>query len=340
MPELDPRYSCDRCHETILAERKPALAYHPGVDYDTWKAQIRARLRTCLGDEPEAVPMVYNVLSVEETETYIDKRLEYLTEKDTWVPCHYLMPKNPCAEKVPLVICLQGHSSGMHISLGKPIYDGDQEIISGGDRDFALQIVKRGYAALVLEQRGFGERKTPFEKGKTTCSHIAMVALMLGRTMLGERVWDISRAIDLVSTFPEVDTDRICCMGNSGGGTATYYAACMDERIRVAMPSCSVCTYRHSIGAMRHCDCNYLPNAAKYFDMGDLACLIAPRALVIVSGIQDPIFPHEGVEETYETIQAVYEHAGAGDKCAHIIGPEGHRFYADLSWDTFDLFLK
>ena len=28
----------------------------------------------------------------------------------------------------------------------------------------------------------------------------------------------------------EIDINKIGCMGNSGGGTATYYAACMEER--------------------------------------------------------------------------------------------------------------
>ena len=62
-------------------------------------------------------------------------------------------------------------------------------------------------------------------------------------------------------------------MGNSGGGTATVYTAAIDERISIAVPSCAVCTYKHSIAAMRHCVCNFVPNIADYFDMGGI-CLI------------------------------------------------------------------
>ena len=121
-------------------------------------------------------------------------------------------------------------------------------------------------------------------------------------------------------------------MGNSGGGTATYYAACMEERICLAMPSCAVCTYKDSIGAMHHCSCNYVPNIANYFDMGDLAGIIAPRKLIVVNGVEDKIFPKDGVNETYEVIKDMYRAAGAENNCAHVEGPEGHRFYADLSW--------
>jgi len=116
-----------------------------------------------------------------------------------------------------------------------------------------------------------------------------MVALLLGRTMIGERVGDVSRAIDFLETQPEIDCARIGCMGNSGGGTVTYYASAYDERIKAAMPSCSVCTYWDSIGSNFHCLDNYLPGVLKYFDIGDIAALNSPRKLVVV-GVEDDIF--------------------------------------------------
>jgi hypothetical protein len=162
-----------------------------------------------------------------------------------------------------------------------------------------------------------------------------MVALLLGRTMIGERVWDVSRAIDVLGEFPEIDVGRTACMGNSGGGTITYFAACLDERISVAMPSCYVCTFRDSIGMIDHCEDNYLPGILQFFEMGDLACLIAPRPLVVVAGRKDLIFPIDGVEETFDTIQRIYAAASAPDRCKLVVGPEGHRFYADLAWPSF-----
>ena len=107
-----------------------------------------------------------------------------------------------------------------------------------------------------------------------------MVAMLMGRTLIGERIWDISRAIDILEHFSEIDMERVAIIGNSGGGTVAFYAACMDERIKVVMPSCSVCTYKCSTTATRHCTCNYILGTAKYFDMGDLSCLIAPRKLI------------------------------------------------------------
>ncbi len=271
-----------------------------------------------------------------EHDTYYERRIVFDTEPEASVPCHLLLPKGGKAP-YPTVICLQGHSTGMHISLGRALYEGDEEIISGGDRDFALQIVREGYAALTVEQRGFGERKCDENilSGPTTCAHPAMVALLLGRTMVRERAWDVSRAIDMLETLPEIDSTHIALMGNSGGGTATYYAAALEPRIKVAMPSCAVCAFDQSIGIMRHCDCNYIPRMLKYFDMGEIACMIAPRPLIVVAGEQDHGFLIEGTKKVFSVIQEIYKQEGAPENCKLIIGPEGHRFYADLSWDTF-----
>ncbi|MBE6687801.1 MAG: hypothetical protein E7588_00820 [Ruminococcaceae bacterium] len=330
-------FSPDLSHENILLNRKKLLSFDPNADYQVWKNAVRERLDDLLGDMPEKVDLKVEVEWEKEEETFIERRFTFYSEYRTLVPCHLLIPKTGKG-KYPMVICLQGHSSGMHISLGRPKYEGDAALVADGDRDFAPQIVKEGYAALVVEQRGFGERRTPKHHGdnNTTCAHPSMVALLLGRTMARERGWDISRAIDAVGeTFKDIDMDKIALMGNSGGGTATYYTACFEPRIKVVMPSCAVCSFDTSIGTLRHCDCNYIPRMAKYFDMGEIACLIAPRPLIVVAGAKDHGFLYPGVEKVYDVIKQIYEKEGAPENCQLITGDAGHRFYADISWPVF-----
>lgn len=237
------------------------------------------------------------------------------------------------------MICLQGHTTGMHISLGRGKYKEDKESIAG-DRDFAIQAVRQGYAALVMEQRCFGERQSPNHKNRIgyiqACDHDTEIALLLGRTMVGERVWDVSRAIDSLGEFPEIDINRIACMGDSGGGTITYYIACYDKRIKAAMPSCSFCTLQHSIGSIDHCVDNYIPGILQYFELADLAGLIAPRPLIIVNGATDEIFPIKYGRKAFKVVKEIYKMAGVPGNCAHVIGPGGHRFHADLAWPVFN----
>lgn len=330
--------SPDLCHEEMIKNRKPSLAYDETKDFETWREQVREKLTELLGDMPEErCDLNIRVEWEKEHETFYEKRMLFNSEENIDIPCHLWVPKNvklPC----PVAIVLQGHTTGMHISMARPVYPPDEEHISGGDRDLAIQAIENGYAALVLELRGFGELKSPaqltiFPKAWCTCEHAAMTASLLGRTLIGERVWDISRAVDLLETMPEtVNAKKILLTGNSGGGTATYYAACVEPRITMAVPSCSVCSYKNSIVWRRHCPCNYIPRIAKYVDMGELACLIAPRPLVVVAGVEDWGFHIDGTREVAAVAQKIYDKVGASDKFRLVEGPEGHRYYASLSW--------
>ena len=72
--------------------------------------------------------------------------------------------------------------------------------------------------------------------------------------------------------------------------------------------------------------------ALNYFDMGDLAVMIAPKKLVVVCGKDDDIFPLHGVKETFGIIETLYKASDAPDGCALVVGDGGHRFYADDAW--------
>ena len=317
----------------IIEAIEPSMRYTGDVPFSEWQKAAREKLRELLGMDKIIRPddLDFNIEYKTELDEYTEYRFTIESEEGYTFPSVMRVP-NTNKESYPLIICLQGHSTGFHISLGNPIFDDDEVTISGGDRDFVVRAVKEGYAAIAVEQRNFGEcggKKT----GGPNCHVSTMSALLSGRTTIGERAHDVSCVIDAVTeNFDFINKDEILLMGNSGGGTATYYTACLDERIKLAMPSCAVCTYKHSIAAMEHCVCNFVPNIANYFDMGDLAGLIAPRELIVVNGKKDNIFPDEGVRESYEIIKKMYEAAGAPDACALVTGPEGHRFYADLAW--------
>jgi hypothetical protein len=84
--------------------------------------------------------------------------------------------------------------------------------------------------------------------------------------------------------------------------------------------------------ARHHCGCNYIPNIRKYFNMGDLGCLIAPRPLIVVCGVEDELFPLHGVEESYTVIETAYHAAGKDENCHLVKGNGGHTFFPDEVW--------
>ena len=107
---------------------------------------------------------------------------------------------NGAVVPLPVVICLQGHSTGMHISLARAKFPGDENSINGGDRDFAIGAIKKGFCALTIEQRAMGECGSA-ENGSPACHVSTMANLLIGRTTIGERVWDIMRAIDVLKSI-------------------------------------------------------------------------------------------------------------------------------------------
>lgn len=320
----------------------PSMAMQEDVEISAWKQKAHTKMSELLGLPLKKCNTDFTVTNIEDVQTYKRVTFHFQSEPDYYVPCTLLVPKG-VKKPLPGVICLQGHSSGAHISVGIPKFPGDKEDIAGG-RDFAVRAVQEGYCSISIEQRYMGENGQRKDTGAPAClkDNAAMAALLIGRTAIGERVWDIHRAIDVIEEHLSdyIDTQKIICMGNSGGGTTTFYAACYDERISLAMPSCAVCSYDDSIMAMYHCPCNFVPNIRKYFDMGDLGGLIAPRPLVVVCGDKDPIFPLHGVKKSFETIQKAYEKFGNKGNCQLVIGNGGHQFYPDDAWPVANKLLN
>ena len=315
----------------LFRKVKPSMSYDGG-DLKSWQGAAREKLRELLGMD-RMIPAAPD-LSVEwekQQVGYAEMRFTFQSEPGYRIPAHLLLPdgvKNP-----PVIICLQGHSPGMYISLGIVKQEKDALSIKNGNRDFCIRAVKEGYAAICMEQRSFGELKNP-NKELDACLEPAMTALLMGRTTVGERVWDVCRMIDVVEKYfaDKVDASAICLTGNSGGGTATAYAAALEDRIKLAMPSCAVCGFADSIGAMHHCSCNYVPQIGLFFDMGDLVAMACPKYYVQVNGAEDKIFPLAGAKACFEQGKRAYASLGFADRLTHVIGEEGHRFYADKAW--------
>lgn len=313
----------------LLLKQNPVMAYD-GSDVASWKEKAREKLRELLGmDKFAKVAPELEIEYERELENASEIRFTFQSEAGYRAPAHLLLPHG--VDNPPVMICLQGHSTGMHISLGRVKFEGDEKSIQGGDRDFCVRALKEGFAAVALEQRTMGESRNEDSRG---CQNSSMTNLLMGRTTVGERVWDVSRLIDVLKEHfaDRIDTDCICLMGNSGGGTATAYAAALEDRLALAMPSCAMCAYTASIGALYHCTCNYVPRIAEFFDMGDLMAMACPMPFVQVSGVHDTGFFFYGAEAVFEQGKRAYEAAGVPERCVFVRGEEGHRFYADQSW--------
>lgn len=324
----------DLCHDKVAEKIIPQLHFDENKDFAEYRKALREKFISIAGIDkivPNACAPSITIEQDEMRQGYRFIRFVFESEKNCLVPCYLLIPDTN-REKYPVALCLQGHSTGMQDSIGVAYTEEEKAYQPHGA--FALQAVEKGFTALCVEQRGMGERMSLQRErlwgGK--CGFAALTALLLGRTILGERVWDVSRAIDCLPHFPQCDADKVLVTGHSGGGTASYYAACYDERIKLCVPNCAFCTYEESILKVYHCPCNYMPRAYEYFDMPDLSALIAPRMLVAVSGVNDGIFTIQGAREGFEIVKGIYKKADAAENCRLVETPGEHCWMEDIVW--------
>ncbi len=335
--ELDPM----EWVRSLYNRNRPSLTFSATTVEEAvkWQGEFRAALLDRLGKLPErAADLNARILDVRELVTVSDdgRQVRYRREALTFqsqpgltVFGYFLTPLSNNG-RLPVVICLPGHGRGVDDIVGIK-EDGELRTRwDGYQRDFALQCVAHGFAALALEQLGFGHRRGEEARkqgsGASSCQPLAGSALLLGKTMILWRVFDVLCALDYLQTRPEIYPDRVAVMGISGGGTTSLYAAGLDQRIKASVISGYFNLFRDSIYILSHCIDNYVPGLLNIGEMPDVAALIAPRPLHIESGTQDPIFPVEATKEGFERLRSVYRIFGAEDRLSLHIFEGEHSF--------------
>jgi dienelactone hydrolase len=333
--ELKECYS-PRMQHAFLKERiEPRLAYREsGKELADWRRELVTALREAIGlPEPSIDLNPRKAWTREEPDGRIE-RWEIDVEEGASVPMYLAIPHGTTGP-IPFIICLQGHSTGMHVSLAFDREDEETRIEVKGDRDLARQCLANGVGALCVEQRAFGLRRDPVSEARSAyglCSDAAMHALVLGRTLVGERVFDVMRAIEFLKTRPEVAASAIGIMGNSAGGTISLYATALSEDIAFAVPSSCFCEYKESWLRACFCPCGFVPGLAALADLPDILGLAAPKPVAVIVGREDRGFPTDAVQRAFDRLQEIYAAAGAAGNCRLYLGEEGHRFYAQPAW--------
>lgn len=106
--------------------------------------------------------------------------------------------------------------------------------------------------------------------------------MVQGRTMVAKALHDVSIAIDLLETMPEVDCARIGFLGHSYGGRMAIWAPAIDQRFRASVSNCGCVNYKNSLVREAGIQMEFcVPGILRVGDVEDVVGLIAPRALRI-----------------------------------------------------------
>ncbi len=324
----------DRLYESRSARFEFKASSVP--DFMAWKAGFLEELRVLLGigERQRRILRTMVTKGIDHSAYQEEKFVLYADENDA-IPFYLLTPKTRSPYRTLLVF--HGHDPSVQYCMGN-IHNPEEAAKNATlQNNYAQFLAESGFLVAVVEQRGMSARLSDLvstQNGRS-CRHLAFSYSMQGRTLLGERILDGMAVISLLQRRSDL-MHGFGCTGHSGGGTTALWLTMLDERIKTAFISGCFSSYKGSILAMEHCECNYLPGVLNLGEMGDLAALIAPRPLCILQGEKDELFPIDAAKREYEKVRKAYDINGKSDEVELVIHPDGHCYQNAVAREWFD----
>lgn len=333
---------------TMLAKydrRARQDAYHgtSAAEWEDWRRSARETLSRLLGlDRMEWSPLDAQVVERVEAAPGIMREKVLLTvEPETIMPVYILIPQRAAGGQADCFLALPGHQGGGKFSVAGCVeIPAVRDAIARYNYDYGMQLARLGYVAVCPDCRGFGERRDEALQNdeessflSSTCYQLAHMAEPLGQTVAGMCTWDVMRLIDYIEERGEWNMDTLGCLGFSGGGMQTLWAAAMDDRIRQVVISGYLYGYKDSLLILNgNCSCNYVPHLWEHYDMGDIASLIAPRPLLVQSCQDDHLNGPRGLRnvlEQLDIVRAAYRQYGHEDWLVHDVREGDHCWHGE-----------
>ncbi|MBO67042.1 MAG: hypothetical protein CL398_01905 [Acidiferrobacteraceae bacterium] len=308
----------------------PEYCYRGGSVRD-WRERARPQLNRLLGMNElsdRKISECHTLWTAEDTRATYEKRA-LRTSFGEYIPIYVASSKsNP--EPKHWLFCLQGHTSGMHITLN---FDGDETSQLRGaykDRNFGLNALENGFGVICLEQMSLGIRSenSVTKRAPHPCFDASMQSLLVGQTLMGRRISDLLLTLSYMR-MEKSYAKSWGVMGNSLGGSVGLFASAISDKIDYCIASCCISDFYDSLLDIYHCADLYIPGLAKSFRMGDIVGLNSPKLLVASMGVIDRIFPINGFRKSFTEAQEIYRNSEAPSQLKAVIGMGGHGIYTE-----------
>ena len=265
----------------------------------------RKRLLQCLGgDWPAGGPLEARVERSEQKEGYRLERITYLVEPQERIAAYLLIPDGATKSRPAPGVCVWHQHNGAY-AVGKEEPAG---LVNGPMHHTGVALAREGYVVLCPDAAGFGERNGRGALNGRNLEHYLFAMYVAdGKSLAWKNILDMRRAVDLIASRPEVDSDHLGCYGHSMGSTHTWLVGPWEPRLKALVGNCCMPAY----AAMErtdliHCFPNYVPGWRQHGDIPDIAGMIAPRALHLNFGETDSGSPIEEVKTGVEIIRRAY----------------------------------
>ena len=197
----------------------------------------------------------------------------------------------------------------------------------------AANLAKKGFVAFAYDPIGQGEREQTYlpQLGRALSGgggneHLELGArsILIGQSVARYFIHDARRALDYLSSRPDVNPERLGVTGCSGGGCITTYIAALDPRVKAAAPGCYINTFRKLFpGPTGDSEMSLPAFLASGLDIADFVELPAPLPWLLMATTEDYFTP-EGARPVYEEASRWYSLYGAEETGAVLCRPGPH----------------
>jgi cephalosporin-C deacetylase-like acetyl esterase len=316
-----PAYLKARADELLIQRRQAVNNIASLQDLQRRQQNWRDQMWSDLGGQPDRTPLNARTVGMLDQGDYRVEKVIFESRPRFYVTANLYLPKQGKAP-YPAILYPLGHEEG-----AKAHSAWQQTLVS---------LTRRGFVCLTWDPIGQGERiqfydedwhDSKLQASTTEHTTLGLQSLLLGTHVAQYTIWDGIRALDYLLSRPEVDSKRIGCTGNSGGGTHTAYLSGLDNRIQVAAASCYITSWRRLLDSIGPQDAEQVfPFWLKDgFDFPDFLYATAGKPFLVLSAIRD-FFPIGGARASFEEVRQVYGRLGLSEQIAMFEADDGHGY--------------
>ena len=204
-------------------------------------------------------------------------------------------------------------------------------------------LVRKGFAVCAVDLRGLGASIPHFPPAGPIYyqdvplrERYAWACFVLGKPVLGQRVWDFLRCLDYLHSRREVDQDRIHALGERGAALAVLLSAVLDDRLHSILLDSPIATYQSVVESEAYSlDLSwFLYGVLKHFDIPNLVGSLAPRPCWILNAAdsQYKTLRESEVLSLYKNSIEMFKLSNAAGQIQFMVYPEHQRKIAYSSW--------
>lgn len=263
---------------------------------------LREQMRVTLGlwPEPPKTPLNPKVFGLIERDGYTIEKVVLETLPGFTLSGNLYRPTDSAnTGKKPAILCPHGHWS--------------EGRVADDIQHRCIRWAKLGAVVFMYDMVGYDDSK-PFPH-----EFLNDRLRRWGFSLATLQTWNSIRALDWISTLPDVDPARIGCTGASGGGTQTFLLAALDERVKVAAPVVMV-----SEGFQGGCVCENAAGLRIGTDNVEFAALHAPAPMILVGATGD--WTKNTMTRVSPAIRGVYSLIGSMDRLEAAIFDFPHNY--------------